>query len=178
MNQSSRPPWLIPVLIGVVVGLVVIGGVALGLSLSRGGFKSSVASATDSSTTQVTVTETSPAQRETPDDSDDVGSEPDSEDSQSPESVSPDQDSAEPELPVPPVSETTWYAQFGAFLDYDNAVQVRDQHYGSLILPGEMVGSSSRYVVARPAASRSDAEYVCAQFDTGACVVREVVGAR
>jgi hypothetical protein len=172
----QRSPWLIPVVVGVVVGVIVVGAVIVGVKLSRGQWNSVDAeSGSGSTTSTVVITETAPATTSTtaettapsptdgPDDSDD----------------GPDDSggangggTGTPDLPVPPIADTEWYAQFGAFDDYGGAEAVRDEHYGSLILPGEMVGSSSRYVVARPTRSRGDAEDVCAQFSDDACIVK------
>ena len=172
--KPSRSPWVIPVVVGAVIGVIVIGAVIVGIKLSRGQWNSVDAESTSGSTTStVVVTETT---TESPTTTEDTTPPEDttSEDTTMPEDPAQanQSDQQTSSLPVPPIADTSWYAQFGAFNDYDRAESVRDKHYGSLILPGEMVGSSSRYVVARPTASRGDAEAVCAEFSTGSCVVK------
>ena len=181
MNPNTRPPWLLPVLIGVAVALVVIGAVALGLQLSHRGAHSTPASGA-SATTGVTVTVTESSAADEPE----TSAEPDStdlpdrtDDSDEPSDDSPEgADESTPNIDVPPIARAAWYAQFGGFNDYDNAVSVRDEHYGALILPGEMVGSQSRYVVARPTRSRAEAQAVCDHFRSGECVVKQGVEGR
>lgn len=187
-SPPGRRPWVIPVIVGGLIGLIVVTGVVVGLKLAADDdWASAVDTATSSTTTSstpstVTVTETAPATTDSPDpDSTDPDStDPDSTspDTTDPDSTSPDTtdpDTTDPDstsLPVPPVADAAWYAQFGAFDDYARAEVVRDEHYGSLILPGEMVGSSARYVVARPTDSRHAAQQVCAQFADGGCIVK------
>ncbi|MBE7192722.1 hypothetical protein LH935_15160 [Gordonia polyisoprenivorans] len=169
-RRPSRPPWVIPVVVGCVVGLIAVAAVIVGLKLSGGQWNTGPSTAagstaptvvvTQTTTESATPTETTPDDT-TPEDTTPQGSEP--------------SDAPTPSLPVPAVADTVWYAQFGAFGSYRRAEQARDNHYGSLILPGEMLGSGSRYVVARPAESRTDAEDVCAHFDSGSCVVKQRV---
>lgn len=169
-RRPSRPPWVVPVVVGCVVGLIAVAAVIVGLKLSGGQWNTGPSTAagstaptvvvTQTTTESATPTETTPDDT-TPEDTTPQGSEP--------------SDAPTPSLPVPPVADTVWYAQFGAFGSYRRAEQARDNHYGSLILPGEMLGSGSRYVVARPAESRTDAEDVCAHFDSGSCVVKQRV---
>ncbi|MEP9414010.1 hypothetical protein ABLE92_06610 [Gordonia sp. VNQ95] len=171
----QRSPWVIPVIVGVVVGVIVVGAVIVGVKLSRGQWNSVEAESDSGSTTStVVITETAPATTPTTAETSRPSSTEDLDDSGGgADSGGPDgDDTGTPDLPVPPIADTEWYAQFGAFDDYGGAEAVRDEHYGSLILPGEMVGSSSRYVVARPTRSRGDAEDVCAQFSDGACIVK------
>ena len=169
-RRPSRPPWVVPVVVGCVVGLIAVAAVIVGLKLSGGQWNTGPSTAagstaptivvTQTTTESATPTETTPDDT-TPEDTTPQGSEP--------------SDAPTPSLPVPAVADTVWYAQFGAFGSYRRAEQARDNHYGSLILPGEMLGSGSRYVVARPAESRTDAEDVCAHFDSGSCVVKQRV---
>ncbi|MGB3303156.1 SPOR domain-containing protein [Gordonia sp. (in: high G+C Gram-positive bacteria)] len=75
---------------------------------------------------------------------------------------------------TPPVQSPSspWYAQFGAYNNYDNAQAEVSLHDGAVILPGSRVGSTSAYVVVRPTASEAEAQRVCAKFAEGSCYVR------
>ncbi|WP_246007756.1 SPOR domain-containing protein [Gordonia oryzae] len=162
----TRPPWVVPVVVGCVVGLIIVAAVIVGLTLSGGPWNTGSSTAADSTAAPTvvvteTTTESATPTETTTGDNTQENSDP--------------SDTPTPSLPVPPVADTVWYAQFGAFGSYRRAEQARDNHYGSLILPGEMLGSGSRYVVARPAESRADAEDVCAHFDSGTCVVKQRV---
>ncbi|MGW0035926.1 SPOR domain-containing protein [Gordonia sp. NPDC003376] len=163
--MTRRPQWVLPVIIGSVIGLIVIVAVIFGVRWSRSTWGDSMATATTSPTTITSVmTQTTTVSR-TP-----------TTELQTPEPQTPEReptDRTTRAAPVPPVASAQWYAQFGAFDDYDNAVAVRDEHYGSLIMPGEMLGSVAGYVVARPAASRAVAQQVCDRFSSGQCVVKE-----
>lgn len=66
----------------------------------------------------------------------------------------------------------TWFVQFGAFNDYDNARAEVARHYGAEVLPGSAFGLSSRYVVVRPTESEAEAREVCSHFAEGTCYVR------
>lgn len=76
-----------------------------------------------------------------------------------------------PETPGAP-SAADWYAQLGAFNDYDNAVASRDAHAGSQLLPGSAVGSSSEWIVVMAASSQNDAAQICARYGESSCYVR------
>ncbi|OPX14896.1 hypothetical protein [Gordonia sp. i37] len=164
-RRPTRPPWVVPVVVGCVVGLIAVAAVIVGLKLSGGQWNTGPSTAAGSTAPTIVVTQTTTESatptETTTDDTTPADSEP--------------SDAPTPSLPVPPVADTVWYAQFGAFGSYRRAEQARDNHYGSLILPGEMLGSGSRYVVARPTSSRTDAEDVCAHFDSGSCVVKQRV---
>lgn len=74
--------------------------------------------------------------------------------------------------PTVPATGTAWYAQFGAFNNYDNAQATAAEHYGAVVLPGSTLGLDTAYVVVRPAASQDEAASVCAKFAEGSCYVR------
>lgn len=174
-RRPSRPPWVIPVVVGCVVGLIAVAAVIVGLKLSGGQWNTGPSTAAGSTAPTVVVTQTT-TESATPTETtpDDTTPEDTTPEDTTPQGSEPS-DAPTPSLPVPAVADTVWYAQFGAFGSYRRAEQARDNHYGSLILPGEMLGSGSRYVVARPAESRTDAEDVCAHFDSGSCVVKQRV---
>ncbi|NDK90627.1 hypothetical protein GYA93_13710 [Gordonia desulfuricans] len=173
--MTPRSQWVLPVVIGSVIGVIVIVAVIFGVRWSRSTWGDSVATGTTSPTTVTSVvTQTTTVARSTTRTPGSRTTEPRTTESRTtPERETTGAERTTRPAPVPPVASAHWYAQFGAFDDYDNAVAVRDEHYGSLILPGEMLGSPARYVVARPATSQAVAQQVCDHFSTGHCLVKE-----
>ncbi|GEE03250.1 hypothetical protein nbrc107696_36960 [Gordonia spumicola] len=161
--MNTRRDWVLPAIVGVIVVLVGVLGIVAWLVMTD---KPSTSAADEASSVPTTTLRQAPQRTSTV-------------------TVTPPQtvtQTVQPPVTVTQTPRTTiaapdsgsapYYAQFGAFDSYENAVAMRDQHYNSVITSGSSVGSSSRWVVVRPASSYSEAASVCAQFSDGSCVVK------
>ncbi|MFT4126013.1 MAG: hypothetical protein QM662_07255 [Gordonia sp. (in: high G+C Gram-positive bacteria)] len=169
-----RPAWLVPVLVVVLIGSLALAGTVAWLLVTSSGSSSDEAdpAAQTGAVTQAPVAAAPtvtvpPTVTAAPQPTVTVTQTPAPTVTQTPEPTV---------TATPEAAGGQWYAQFGAFNVYENAVERRGQHYGSQIVPGSQVGLAVNYVVVRPTSSQAEAAQVCSNFAADACYVAHSVG--
>ncbi|MFT4087563.1 MAG: hypothetical protein QM658_10485 [Gordonia sp. (in: high G+C Gram-positive bacteria)] len=151
----KRNGWLAPVIVALVFALIGVIGIFVWLVVHEESKSSDSAAASTTSPTQVvTVTPQEPTVTEAP------------------PTVTQTTVTVTPETSAPAPSSGGWYAQIGAFNEYDNAVNTRNANPGSQILSGSAVGLSTNYVVVFSASSQSAADAICSNYPSGGCYVK------